>query len=158
MKLPLITFALLCLLVSCDAETRHDEAYEQNTEEEDVDIASEDFEVESISFECSEAVFDQQGTPTATLYALFDRERVEVAKVNNCNEVAQSDYPSYHIHPDAEAAIYSLHAGYGQYFYATIEDGKAMIYRVQRDETETGDFTYQAIAEYGAEGYSNHVE
>ncbi|MGB3183366.1 MAG: hypothetical protein WBB45_18400 [Cyclobacteriaceae bacterium] len=158
MKLPVITCALFFFLASCGTESRHDEAYEQNTETEDVDIASEDFEVSGISFECSEAGSDDTGTPTATLSAVFDGEKVKIADVNNCNDVEKGNYGSYNIDPDAEAATYSFHAGYGQYFYATIENGLGKVYRVQRDEKDTGDFTYQVIGEYGANGYTKRMD
>lgn len=140
-------------LTSCNSKNNskkyneHSEVIQKikNDKEETIPLKP---KITSANFYCGDIEFDKNDIPSTTLYAVFDKDTIEVEKVSGCKTLPRAEYGDYNVPETAAAAVYSYFAGYGDYFYATINNNEAEIYKASNNEMDTLKLQYNVIKKY----------
>lgn len=146
MKSTFLTVSLLLMLTySCttgDGQTKNESG---NTSEKVENAASEEKEDETVVLETPPKSVqlkgkflkeDEYGSSYYAVLLTVDGKTTPIDTVNACEVIPASNYDQYDIPKAAKSACGGWWAGAGDYFYATIEKNKVVVYQGWQDEQQ----------------------
>jgi hypothetical protein len=122
-----------------DTATEKTEQESEESSKEEPTIQAEVTPVKSVKLSSKYLGELDYGVPQYQVLLTVDGKKQILDTVAACTPIPASNFKQYEIPADAKSACGGWFAGGGDYFYATITDGKAVVFQGWQDEGQEDD-------------------
>jgi len=111
----------------------------ESSQKEETPVQEEVAPVQSVKLSSKYLGELEYGIPQYQVLLIVDGKKQILDTITACASIPVSNYKQYDIPTEAKSACGGWFAGGGDYFYATITDGKAVVFQGWQDEQQEDD-------------------